>query len=210
MRIFSKIKQFFQNLCHRQNTNVPCQPYTFQTTSQHGCYNQPNILPLESNYKLTSIAGTNLSIGNIETVSLTDQEQLITTSNNIGILCGCNHHVYRIKPENGLPGLGGQCQFCLADLLPLVQQNSLPAEKIQAMTLFCTDCASLCHMCATVICLRHASAYPTPNGVLFLCPNCAKKYEDQRFLNKTLMFLLSPILEKPQPDQNQNGGNYEV
>lgn len=211
MGLFLKIKQFFHHICHRQaKGNILCQPYLFERAAQADCNSQPNVATLESNYKITSIPGTGLFVGNVETVLMNAQQQLSTTSDNVGVLCGCNHQIYQVYPEAGKPGIGGQCSFCMADILPMVQQNLISVALAQSKTLFCTDCRSLCRMCATVICSRHASAYPTPSGVLFLCPKCAKKYDEQQFFNKTIAFLLSPLLDRPPKNYDQNGGNYEV
>jgi hypothetical protein len=135
--------------------------------------------------------------------------ELITFGMEIGIRCGCGHHIYGIDeivtPHGIQRGLGGQCAYCSLEAAALLNQNLISLQQAEEHSLYCSGCASHCDSCRRAnICLRHAQQFQNLDGtILLLCPDCLKKAEQDKFFKKTLAVMLSPFVDYRRLPPNQ-------
>lgn len=174
---------------------------------------QPQFIPIESDYKLDRIPCTCIDIGSVAKVLQTIQGELITGLRRYGAKAGCGHILYsieRIVTSNWIKeGLGGFCGDCTLEAAAKYLQGQIPLEQAQMLSLYCTACQGhQCNGCGRRdLCTRHSLAFEqAAGGDVYLCPACMEKARQEKFFRKTLEIMLLPFSEDP-PTRPANGRN---
>ncbi len=174
----------------------------------------PGYIPIETNIDYQPIPCTcTQSVGTEERLLQTPIGELITLNQRKGIRCGCDHVIYSIEPSGSLPGLGGQCRFCMLEAAQLLSQGIISLEQAEAMSLYCNRCAAAgCDGCGINVCRRHIHQFINLDAsVTYLCDKCIKQAERDKFFRKTLTIMLSPFVNynrQPSPGERREPYDY--
>ncbi len=166
----------------------------------------PNYIPIESHFELVHIPGTNSYLGHVIKIMQMEIGELVTLSNQLGVLLGCGHSVDTLErivtPHWTREGLGGCCNYCAQENALLFAQDKLTLEQLQLKSRYCTACqGKSCHGCGRRdLCVRHSLAFQYPDGrTVYLCPSCMAKEEEKYFFNTAMQIMLLPFLEDREP-----------
>jgi len=195
--MFKPIKRVFQYF-KRRPQNVTVHQRQFDD-ALHGHFDAVGeFIPIETNIDDQPVSGTvTQSVSKEERLLQTQGGQLITLSRRKGIRCGCGHFIYSIDPDGRRAYLGGQCPYCALETAQLLKSGTINLEQAEAMSLYCDRCSSTCQGCGTSLCRRHLRQFAL-DGTLtysFLCPDCLRQAEQDKFFKQALTIMFSPFLD---------------
>jgi len=80
------------------------------------------------------------------------------------------------------------CWDCAAEAGDLVNRNALSAGQAEAMSLYCSQCASYCDGCGRHnLCTRHTKLFAdSDDRQLRLCPQCSLKADRKKLFKQTI------------------------
>jgi len=137
---------------------------------------EPGVSPIETKYNLQNIPGTILDVGKIEKVFQSQQQELNTVIRAQGVQCGCGHFIFQVDDDGLRPYIGGKCFACAIEAGQSFSQGLIDQHQAEAMSLYCSKCASFCQGCKRNICLRHTQPFRLQSGeLMLLCPVCYQK-----------------------------------
>ena len=209
--MFRFLKRFFK----RSKQNIVAHQPRPEERSYYWDNLPPGFVPIDSLYDLREIPGTTLTIGSVAKVFNTPDNEQVTHDFKKGTRLGCGHSIFTINqmvtPECTEIGLGGQCLDCSLEAAELYNKNLVSLQIAEAMSLFCSQCASHCDGCRrTNICLRHSQQFKDLDGrVILLCPDCLKKADKEKFFKKTLSIMLAPFVDYKRLPPSQRRDYYD-
>jgi len=194
--MFRLIKYVFQYLTRRRQ-DLTVHQQQLGDAFHNPFHNEDRCLPIEANINEQPVPGTvTQGVGTEERLLQTPVGGLITLSQKKGIRCGCTHFIYSIEPNGERSGLGGQCPKCSAQAAQLLNQGVIILDQAEAMSLYCSQCSARCDVCGTSVCRRHIHQFINlDNSVIYLCDECLKQAERDKFFKKTLTIMLTPFLD---------------
>ncbi len=164
-------------------------------------------VPIETQIFGQHIDGTTRWIGQDARVGQMPNGELVTCERTRGVRCGCGHIVYSVHEtvtQTGIhAGIGGICWDCAAEADDLVRRNALSAGQAEAMSLYCSQCASHCDGCGrNNLCTRHTKLFTDADGrQLRLCPKCSLKADRRRLFRQTIAAVSWLFTEDDRPPQ---------
>ena len=210
INFLSFLKYIFQYLTRGKQNLVAHRLQTNETLHNHpdtvsGC------LPIETNSNEQPVPGTvTQGVSTEEKLLQTPIGEVITISRKKGIRCGCSHFIYSIEPEGSQAGLGGQCMGCSAQAAQLLNHGVITLDQAEAMSLYCSQCSARCDACGTSVCRRHIHQFINlDNSVIYLCDECLKQAERDKFFKQALTIIVSPFLDDKRlpPPGERRGPN---
>jgi len=170
----------------------------------------PDFIPIETQISGQHIDGTTRWIGQDARVGQMPNGELVTCERTRGVRCGCGHIVYSVHEtatQTGIhAGIGGICCNCAAEAHDLVKRAALSAGQAEAMSLYCSQCASHCDGCGRRnLCTRHTQLSTDADGrQTRLCPKCSLKADRKKFFRQTIAavgWLFPEDDRHPQPKE---------
>ncbi len=152
----------------------------------------PGFVPIETQISGQHIDGTGRWIGQDARVGQMPSGELVTCERTRGVRCGCGHIVYSVQEtitQSGIhAGIGGICSDCAAEADDLVKRNALSPGQAEAMSLYCSRCASHCDNCGRHnLCSRHTRLLINADGKQQqLCPECLARADRKRLFRQTI------------------------
>jgi len=152
----------------------------------------PGFVPIETQISGQHIDGTTRWIGQDARVGQMPNGELITCERTRGVRCGCGHIVYSVHEtvtQTGIhAGIGGICWDCAAEADDLVKRNAVSAGQAEAMSLYCSQCASHCDGCGRQnLCTRHTKLSTDADGrQLRFCPKCSLNADRKKLFRRTI------------------------
>jgi len=205
------IKYIFQYFTRRRR-NLTVHQQQPGDAFQGPSHNEDRCLPIETNINEQPVPGTVTQVvGTEERLLQTPVGEVRTISRKRGIQCGCLHIIYSVESSPTQPGLGGQCPGCSAQAAQLLNQGVITLDQAEAMSLYCSQCSARCDVCGTSVCRRHIHQFINlDNSVIYLCDECLKQAERDKFFKKTLTIMLAPFLDyKRLPPSRERKGPYD-
>jgi len=193
--MFKPIKYVFQYF--KRCWQNPIQHQRQRDDALHDSFDPAGgFIPIETNIDDQPVPGTVTQGVAIEERLLENPTgEIITFSRRKGIRCGCTHFVYSIDPDGHQAGLGGQCPSCTAQAAQLLNQGVITLDQAEAMSLYCTQCSARC-VCGASFCRRHIHQFVNlDNSVIYLCDECLKHAEQDKFFKQALTIMFSPFLD---------------
>jgi len=188
LRFIKYVLQYFKH--QRQDLTVPQQ-------TDDMFHSIPGYTTIETNIDNQPIPGTiTQSISKEERILQSPNGELITHSNKKGIHCGCGHLIYTIESNGQQPGLGSRCPICAAQAVQLLNRGDVTLDQAEAMSLCCSKCSARCEGCGINVCRRHIHQFiGLDNSRAWLCDECVKQAERDKFFKQTLTIMFSPFLD---------------
>jgi hypothetical protein len=178
-----------------------------------GPQNDPHthVIEIETSFQGTTIPGTSLQIGVMDKVLESESNGLIRLQEHIGKQFGCGNFVFQTTPNGTVPGLGGQCPFCLSEAMLALRSGLISAIQVHSLSLYCTNCASRCDACGKNMCRRHTIQSADSNGqVIRLCSDCHKAIQQNHMFQTALSIILGPFIGYPNTNAELAKRNPDV
>lgn len=167
----------------------------------------PGFTPIETQISGPYIPGTSTLIGQYARVGQMPNGELVTCERAVGVRGGCGHDIFSAHEtvtQTGIHrGIGGVCWDCAAEADELAKRAALSAGQAEAMSLYCSQCASHCDGCGRHnLCARHTKLSTDADGrQLRLCPKCSLKADRKKLFKQTISVLSWLFTEDDRPPQ---------
>jgi len=158
-----------------------------------------HIPPIEVAVEQDLIMGTNLSLGQQDSVAEGPNGELIRSHRNMSILCGCGHIVSQLQPtqEQGkapVRGIAGKCFYCDIEFNELMSKGLIAPFDAERQSLACSDCAKIT-VSGKLCCPKHYIAIIDEGGkTIYLDPEEQEQRVEQQARQETIQMIFKPFI----------------